>query len=167
MVHLDNKALLNSHAFKITSTIREKVAPYFPIPAQVPYWLSSQLECCLVICFSRNAEGQLHWCLTLWVWHIYLRNVFRGKKRKWIEQDIFWQLLCPNGKRKRINPWNRKLWDVWKGDNEGQISLEKLLAIGWPFGVCDISLMVLWAALSICDSHCWHGAQTIVFIFNN
>lgn len=47
------------------------------------------------------------------------------------------------------------------GCNEGRISLEISLEIGWPFGVCDISLKVLWAADSNCDSRCWHAVETI------
>lgn len=45
------------------------------------------------------------------------------------------------------------------GCNEGWISLEISLEIGWPFGVCDISLKVLWAADSNCDSRCWHAVD--------
>lgn len=47
------------------------------------------------------------------------------------------------------------------GCNEGRISLEISLEIGWPFGVCDISLKVLWASDSDCDSRCWHAVETI------
>lgn len=52
----------------------------------------------------------------------------------------------------------------WKGYNEGQISLGRCLEIGWPFGVCDISLKVLWAANSSSDSHCWHAIHTIQYV---
>lgn len=48
--------------------------------------------------------------------------------------------------------------------NEGQISLERFLEIGWPFGGCDISLKVLWAADSSSDSRRWHAIQTTQYI---
>lgn len=47
------------------------------------------------------------------------------------------------------------------GYNEGQISLERFLEIGWPFRVCDISLKVLSAADSSSDSLCWRAFQTV------